>query len=256
VGHDINYVGIGGILEITGKREGPPIIPGVQIADLNVALMATIGILMSVINLGKTGHGEYIDVSMLDGVIFCLAMVVSKYAMDKKIPEREKIMLNGKHLCYRVYRTKDNKYITIGAIEKKFWINFCKAIGRDDLIEHQFTDVNQRKDLLEDVERIFLTKTLKEWLTHFDTLEICHGPVNDLQGVFSDPHVLFRNMLLKVKHPIEGEYSCVGFPIKLSGVQPRIRLHAPDYGEHTEQILRSIGYEEAQIGELKTRGII
>jgi len=256
VGHDINLVGMGGILEVTGKKDGSPIIPGVQIADLNGALMAVIGILMSIISSRKTGCGQYIDVSMLDGVIFWLAMVVSKYAMDKRVPERETIMLNGRHLCYRVYRTKDNKYVTLGAVESKFWTNFCKAIGRDDLIEHQFTDVNQRKDLLEDVERIFLTKTLKEWLTCFDMLEVCHGPVNNLQEVFSDPHVLFRNMLLKVNHPIEGEYSCVGFPIKMSNVEPRLRLHAPDYGENTEQILKSIGYEEAQIYEFKRRGII
>lgn len=256
VNHDINIAGIGGLLEITGKKEGPPIIPGVQIADLNAALMATIGILMSLVNLEKTGRGQYIDISMLDGVIFWLAMVVSRYGMDKRIPERESLMLNGKHLCYRIYRTKDNKYITIGAVEKKFWINFCKAIGRDDLIEHQFTDVNQRRDLLEDVERIFLTKTLKEWLTYFDALEVCHGPVNNLQEVFGDPQVLFRNMLVQAEHPIEGEYSCVGFPIKMSGVQPKIRLHAPDYGEHTEHILRSIGFEDEKINELRSRGII
>ena len=256
VGHDINIVGMGGILEISGKKDGPPMIPGVQIADLNGALMSIIGILMSIINSMKTGRGQYIDISMLDGIIFWLAMIVSKYSMDKRLPGRETILLNGKHLCYRVYRTMDDKYITIGAIEKKFWVNFCKAIGRDDLIEHQFTDINQRNDLLEDVERIFLTKTLKEWLTCFDGLEVCHGPVNNLQEVFSDPHVLFRNMLIKAEHPIEGEYSCVGFPIKMSDGQPKFRLHAPDYGENTEQILKSIGYEEAQICEFKSRGII
>jgi len=165
-------------------------------------------------------------------------------------------MLNGKNLCYRIYKTKDNRYITIGAIETKFWINFCKAIGRDDLLEHQFTDVTQRKDLLEDVENIFLTKNLNEWLTHFEAFEICHGPVNDLREVLSDPNVLFRNMLLKVKHPIEEEYWSVGFPIKMSETEPKIRLHPPEYGEHTEQILRSIGYEESQIYDLKNRRII
>jgi crotonobetainyl-CoA:carnitine CoA-transferase CaiB-like acyl-CoA transferase len=256
VNHDINIVGIGGLLGITGKKEGPPILPGVQIADLNAALMATIGILISLINLGKTGRGQYIDMSMLDGIIFWLSMIVSRYAMDKRIPERESLMLNGKHLCYRIYKTKDNRYITIGAIEKKFWINFCKAIGRDDLMEHQFTDVTQRKDLLEDVENIFLTKTLNEWLTHFETFEICHGPVNDLQEVLSDPHVLFRNILLRVKHPSEEEYWSVGFPIKMSETKPKIRLHPPEYGEHTEQILRSMGYEESKIYELKSRKII
>jgi len=256
VNHDINIVGIGGLLGITGKKEGPPIIPGVQIADLNAALMATIGILMSLLNLEKTGRGQYVDISMLDGVIFWLAMVVSRYAIDKVIPEREGLMLNGKYLCYRIYKTRDNKYVTIGAVEKKFWINFCKAIGRDDLLEHQFTDVTQRKDLLEDVENMFLTKKLDEWLDRFEAFEICHGPVNDLGEALSDPHVLFRNMLLKVRHPIEGEYWSVGFPIKMSETEPEVRLHPPEYGEHTEQILRSLGYQESQIFDLKNRRII
>lgn len=256
VGHDLNYLGIGGVLEITGKREGPPIIPGVQIADFGGALMATIGILMSIIKYVKTGKGEYVDISMLDSVIFSLAREITKHGMEKRIPGREEEMLNGKYLFYRVYKTKDNKYITIGPIEKKFWINFCKAIGKDDLIDHQFTDVNQRKDLLKDVEKIFLTKTLKEWLAYFDAFEICHGPVNNLQEVLSDSQVLYRNMLLRAEHPIEGEYSCTGFPIKMLGAKPRIRSHAPDYGENTEQILRGLGYKETKIHEFRDRGII
>jgi len=89
VNHDINILGIGGVLGITGKKEGLPILPGVQIADLNAALMATIGILISLVNLEKTGRGRYIDISMLDGVIFWLAMVVSRYAMDRRVPERK-----------------------------------------------------------------------------------------------------------------------------------------------------------------------
>jgi crotonobetainyl-CoA:carnitine CoA-transferase CaiB-like acyl-CoA transferase len=256
VGHDINYIGIGGILEITGKKGGPPTVPGVQIADINAALMATIGILMSVIHFNKTGRGQQIDISMLDGILFWLGMIVSKYSMDKKTPERENILLNGKHLCYRVYRTMDDRYITIGAIEKKFWVNFCKGICRDDLIEHQFTDIHGRKELLEEVEGIFLTKTLKEWLACFEGLEVCHGPVNNLQEVLSDPHILFRNMVIKAEHPIEGEYSCVGFPIKLSNGQPKLRSHAPDYGENTEEVLKSIGYGEGHICDFRNRGII
>jgi crotonobetainyl-CoA:carnitine CoA-transferase CaiB-like acyl-CoA transferase len=256
VGHDINVMGIGGILEITGKKDGPPIIPGVQVADLNGSLMATIGILMSLVQMTKTGRGNYVDISMLDSVIFWLAMVVSRFAIEKKIPEREGMMLNGKCLCYRIYRTRDDKFVTLGAIEKKFWSNFCKAIGREDLIEHQFTDVTQEKNLLEEVERIFLTKTQEEWLNYFDNFEICHGPVKNLNELFSDPQVVFRNMIQKVEHPSEGELAYIGFPIKMSETQPKIRLHPPNFGEHTEEVLRSVGYDESQIIELKAEGIV
>jgi crotonobetainyl-CoA:carnitine CoA-transferase CaiB-like acyl-CoA transferase len=234
VGHDINYIGIAGILGITGQRDGPPIIPGIQIADIGAGgTMAAIGILMALIHREKTGKGQYIDVSMLDGVVSWLSMFASKYFVDGQTPEREGMMLNGQFPCYRVYKTKDGKYITIGALEEKFWKNLCQAVGR-----------------------IFLTKTRDEWIEYLEGFEICHGPVNDFQGAFSDPQVLHREMIFEVDHPTEGHLKQVGFPIKFSETPGRVRLPSPGYGEHTGEVLKELGYADEKIKDLGKSGVI
>ena len=214
VGHDINYIGIGGILGITGQRGGPPIIPATQIADIGAGgMMAVIGILMALLHRRKTGRGQYIDISMLDGVVSWLSMVASKYFADGEIPEREGMILNGQFPCYWVYRTKDDKYTTIGALEAKFWENLCRALGREDLIPHQYATGSQRDEALAQLEEIFLTKTRDEWVKYLEDFEICHGPVNDFQEAFSDPQVLHRGMVLEANHPTEGRIKQVDSPL-------------------------------------------
>jgi len=139
VGHDINYIGIGGILGITGQRGGSPVVPGTQVADIGAGgMMAVIGVLVALVHRQNTGKGQYIDISMLDGIVSWLSLSASKYFVDGEIPCREGMMLNGQYPCYRVYKTKDGKYLTIGALEKRFWENLCRALEREDLIPQQY----------------------------------------------------------------------------------------------------------------------
>jgi crotonobetainyl-CoA:carnitine CoA-transferase CaiB-like acyl-CoA transferase len=257
VGHDINYIGTGGILGITGQRGGAPVIPASQIADIGAGgMMATVGILMALIHRHKTGKGQYIDISMLDGVISWLSLFASKYFADGKIPERGEMMLNGQFPCYRVYRTKDDKHITIGALEEKFWKNLCRALGREDLIPHQYATGSQGDVVVSQLEKIFLTKTRDEWVKYLEGFEICHGPVNDFRETFSDPQVLHREMVLEVDHPTEGRIKQVGFPIKFSESPGQIRLPSPGYGEHTKEVLQELGYTEGRIEALEKSGVI
>ncbi len=257
VGHDINYIGIGGILGITGQRGGAPVIPASQIADIGAGgMMATVGILMALIHRHKTGKGQYIDISMLDGVISWLSLFASKYFADGEIPERGGMMLNGQFPCYRVYRTKDDKHITIGALEEKFWKNLCRALGREDLIPHQYATGSEGDEVVSQLEEIFLTKTRDEWVKYLEGFEICHGPVNDFRETFSDPQVLHREMVLEVNHPTEGRIKQVGFPIKFSESPGRVRLPSPGYGEHTKEVLQELGYTEGRIEALKKSGVI
>jgi len=257
VGHDINYIGIGGILGITGQRGGPPVIPAAQIADIGAGgMMATIGILIALVNRRKTGRGQYIDISMLDGVVSWLSMLASKYFVDGEIPERGGMMLNGQFPCYRVYRTKDDKYISIGALEAKFWENLCRALGREDLAPHQYATGAQGDEVVSQLEKIFLTKTRDEWMEYLEDFEISHGPVYDFRETFSDPQVLHREMVLEVDHPTEGRIKQVGFPIKLSATPGRVRLPSPGYGEHTREVLEELGYTEGDIEALEKSGVI
>jgi len=257
VGHDINYIGIGGILGITGQRDGAPTIPAIQIADIGGGgMMAALGILMSLVHQRKTGRGQYIDISMLDGVVSWLSMFASRYFVDGEIPRRGEMMLNGQFPCYRVYRTKDDKHITIGALEAKFWEDLCHALEREDLIPRQYATGPQGDEAISQLEEIFLTRTRDEWVNFLENFEICHGPVNDFQETFSDPQVVHRGMVLEVDHPTEGKIKQVGFPIKFSENPGRIRLPTPGYGEHTREVLESLGYTQVDIDSLEKSGVI
>jgi crotonobetainyl-CoA:carnitine CoA-transferase CaiB-like acyl-CoA transferase len=257
VGHDINYIGIGGILGITGQRDGPPIIPATQLADIGGGgMMAAIGILMALVHRRTTGRGQYIDISMLDGVVSWLSMFASRYFADGEIPKRGEMRLNGQFPCYRVYRTKDDGYITIGALEEKFWGNLCRALGREDFIPHQYATGKEGEEVISQLEEIFLTRTRDEWVNFLENFEICHGPVDDFQETFSDPQVVHRGMVLEVDHPTEGKIKQVGFPIKFSETPGRLRLSSPGYGEHTREILRELGYTQEEIESLEKSGVI
>ena len=167
-GHDINYIGLGGILELTGPREGDPIIPGTQIADIGGGgMMAAIAILAAIVHREKTGEGQYLDVAMLDGVISWLSIHAGKYFMDEELPKRGEMHLSGRYACYQVYETKDGRYMSLGALEPKFWKNFCEAIGRKDLIHKQFIEGEERVHFIEEIRKLFKTKTQKEWVEIF-----------------------------------------------------------------------------------------
>ena len=251
-GHDINYIGLGGVLELTGSKEGPPVPPVVQIADIGAGgMMAAIAILASLVHREKTGEGQFLDISMLDGVISWLSMHAGKYFMDGELPERGKMQLTGRYACYQVYPTKDGRYMSLGALEPKFWKNFCEAIKRPDLILKQYIEGVDQERMIEEVKKIFKTKTQREWVDFFKEVDACCEPILTLEEVFQHPQVLQRKMVVECNHPIEGKIRQLGSPIKSSLFSFEIRTPPPSWGEHTLEVLREIGYSDEEIGRLK-----
>jgi len=249
VGHDINYIGIAGALAMTGLRGGPPVVPAVQIADLaGGAMFAAIGILAALLGRALTGKGRFVDVSMTDGVVSWLSIHAAKHFADGDNLERGQMRLSGQFPCYGVYQTKDGRYITLGALEEKFWVNFCRAIEREDLIERQFDDSDGPSGTRRQVADILARRTLGEWLEYLRPYDICVGSAHSIEEVFRDPHVLHRKMFFETDHPTEGRLKQLGMPVKFSEYNERIeRLPAPLLGEHTEQVLRGIGYSAEEI---------
>lgn len=247
-GHDINYIGLGGVLELIGDKNDTPVIPGVQIADLGAGgMMAAIAILAAVVHREKTGEGQYLDVSMLDGVISWLSMHAGKYFMDGELPERGDMLLTGRYACYHVYETKDGRYMSLGALEPKFWENFCEAIGRKELIFKQYIEGEERLRLIEEIQRLFKTRTQRDWVEFFKNADACCEPILNLGEVFHHPHVLHRQMVKELEHPVEGKFQAVGNPIKSSQFPVEINTPPPKYGEHTVEVLGAIGYSEKEI---------
>ena len=255
-GHDINYIAIGGILGLTGQYGGPPIIPGIQIADLaGGCMLATISILIALIAREKTGEGQYIDVSMTDGVVSLLTHTSALYFAEGKPPERGGTNLTGYFPCYNVYEAKDGKYISIGCLEERFWRNLCKAIGKEEFAEHQW-DTNKREEIFSALKKIFKTKTRDEWFKELSKMDVCVGPVYSLDEVFQDPQITHRKMAVEIEHPTIGKIKILGIPIKFSETPGKIRTPAPGFGEHTEEILKMLGYNQKEIEEFKKSEII
>jgi len=251
-GHDINYIGLAGILDLTGKRNGSPAVPGVQIADLGGGGMTSaIAILAAIIHRERTGQGQLLDISMLDGVLSWLSIHAAKYFVDQDLPKKGEMLLNGGYACYQVYSTKDGRYMSLGALEPKFWKNFCEAVGRSDLVYSQFTQGEEQLRVIENLRDLFEKKTQREWVDFFKDLDACCEPVSNFEEVFRHPQVLHRRMVKEITDPVEGKIRQIGNPIKSSLPSSDADTPPPLQGEHTTEVLTAAGYSEEEIRHFK-----
>ena len=256
-GHDINYIGIAGILGLTGYRDGPPIVPGSQIADLGGGCsLATIAILVALIAREKTGEGQYIDVSMTDGAVSWLTIPASYYFAEKEPPERSVLPVLGGFPCYSVYECRDGKYISIGCLEEHFWVNLYRALGKEEHVRSQWMVGEERARIFSEFKDIFRTKTRDEWFEILAKADVCAAPVYSLDEVFNDAHVLHRKMVIETEHPIAGKIKLLGIPIRFSETPGEIRIPAPRLGQQTEEILSWLGYTEKEMNEMRRLGVI
>jgi len=255
-GHDVNYIGYGGVLSLIGPTNGAPVIPSVQIADLTMALMAATAILAALLAREKMGRGQYIDLSFLDVVISLTVLPAASYFAEGKLPRPGRWWLNGGYPCYNVYETKDGKYITIGCVEERFWANLCRALGVVDFVKYQYAGDDKLKEMFEAIRSIFKSRSLDEWLRVLSKEDVPCGPVYELDEVFEDPQTLYRKMIVEVECPAVGKVKQLGTPLKFSETPCEIRSPPPRLGEHTEQILRWLGYGEGEILDMREKGVI
>jgi alpha-methylacyl-CoA racemase len=251
-GHDMNYLGLNGILGLTGEAGGPPIQSGAQIADLGGGgLMAAVGILAALQEARRSGQGQMVDISMTDGSLSWLVMEAARYFGSGEVPERGNIMLSGGIVCYRPYEAADG-WVTCGALEPKFWQRFCKAVNREDLIEKQFDQPGS--DAHKQVAEIFKTRTRDEWKAFNDEHDAMIEPILDLDEALESELVKERKMVVSYEHPGFGEVKQLGFPIKLSRTPASIERPAPALGEHTAELLTEAGYSADEIQALEESG--
>ena len=256
-GHDVNYIGYGGILGITGPSGGAPVIPGVQIADLTTGLMAVTAILAALLARERMGRGQYIDVSFLDVVTSLIVLPATFYIGEGRSPKRGEWLLNGGFPCYSVYETKDGNYITIGCLEEVFWANLCRSLGVTDFVRYQYTtDDAKLKEMFQAIRKIFKTRTLDGWIKLLSKEDVPCGPVYDLGEVFKDPQILHRKMIVEVEYPGVGRVKQLSTPMKFSETPCEIRSPPPSFGEHTDEILKWLGYAEGEISNMREKGVI
>jgi len=254
-GHDLNYVGIAGALEQFGPKGAPPTVPGLTIADIGGgAQMAIIGIISALIARQNTGKGQYVDISMTDGVVYWLSLFAGWYFGTGSSPKRGEHMLLGQFPCYAMYPARDG-YMTVGCLEPHFWANLCKALGREQYISEQL-NIDDAPMIFDDLSSIFSTKTRAEWDTFFADKNVCVGPVNLIEDALHDPQLVHREMFATTQHATEGTIRQLGIPIKLSDTPGEISLPPPNLGAHTKEILADIGMSQMEIEALKSKGVV
>jgi alpha-methylacyl-CoA racemase len=254
-GHDMNYLGLVGLLGLTGDRDGPPIQAGGQIADIGGgALMAAFGILAALRERDRSGAGQMVDVSMSDGALSWLGMVAARYFAEERTPQRGDLELAGSIICYRPYAASDG-WVTLGALEPKFWQAWCRGVGREDLIEHQFD--RPGTDAHAEVERIFLERTRDEWQAFASEHDCCLEPVLDLDEALDSELVRAREMVVELDQPgADRPVRQIGVPIKLDRTPGAPQGPGPALGEHTDEVLASLGYPADEIEALKESGAV
>ncbi len=257
-GFDQVIQGMGGLMSITGEENRPPIKVGVAITDVGAGMYAAIGILAALLRRDKTGKGEYIDVSMLDGTISWLTYQSGRYFASGEVP---KPMGSGHPLIvpYQAFKTKD-VYINIAVGNDSLWRKFCETIGLNIADDPKFSTnakrVENKEELIKILNEILSKKTGKEWLEILNKAGIPCGPIYKLNDIFSDPHVLSRGMVSEIEHPKAGKIKLTGVPIKFKNSPGKIRLHPPLLGENNFEILEEIGYKKEEIEKFREEGVI
>jgi alpha-methylacyl-CoA racemase len=251
-GHDMNYLGLVGLLGLTGAKGGPPVQPGGQIADIGGgALMAAFGVLAALHERRRSGEGQMVDVSMADGALSWLALVAGRYFCDGEVPRRGEQQLAGGLLCYYPYEAADG-WVTCGALEPKFWAAFCNGVERPDLVEAQFEAPGS--DAWREVAEVFRSRTRDEWLAFNDEHDCCIEPVLDVAEALDSELVRAREMVSAIEQPGLGTVRQLGVPVKLGRTPGDPTRPAPAFGEHTGEVLREAGYSEEEIAAMVESG--
>jgi crotonobetainyl-CoA:carnitine CoA-transferase CaiB-like acyl-CoA transferase len=255
VGHDINYISVGGALGVTGRPGTPPAIPINIIADFaGGGLTAAFAICVAIIAREKTGRGQNVDVGMSDGVLSLMTSAFSGFFNSGRPIRRGEFMLNGAVPWYNTYQCKDGRWFSIGSIEPHFYEALTRVLGFDEYLDRQH-DSSVYNEMAEKYRAKFLEKTADEWMEIMSQYDICATPVLEMENVVTNPHNVARGMVVEVDSPV-GKVKQIGVGPKLSDTPGQVRGTAPLLGQHTDEVLAGLGYDVAKIAELRGRGAV
>ncbi len=258
-GYDLITQGESGMMIITGEPGRPPVKFGVAIIDLGTGMYAAYGILLALYSRKETGRGQLVDLTLFDSAVTWMLQPIGSFLATGIHPKP----LGSAHPVaapYSAYKTKDI-YITIGCAIDRHFRKLCEIIDRVDLADDpRFVTnpkrVENKEELNSILSEIFITKKSDEWLKAFREAGIPYGPVNTLEKVVADPQLQYRDMIVELEHPTAGRIKMPGIPVKLSETPGKIALAPPTLGQHTDEILRELGYSDGDIQELKADNVV
>ncbi|MEX0960630.1 MAG: CaiB/BaiF CoA-transferase family protein [Burkholderiales bacterium] len=256
-GHDLNYCSIAGLTDQVGEAGGGPAIPNLQIADiLGGAVVPAMGILAAVVDAQRTGKGRFVDVAMTEGVLAHNLQALAAVAASGHAHPRGEDFLSGREPCYAVYRCSDGRHMAVGALEKKFWDGVCDVLERPDLKGRHWSAGGDRVSARQALEEIFAAHPQAHWVEKFRDTDCCVTAVRPLEECMEDPQVAARGMVMRAQHPSAGEALQFAPPLRMSDWNFEIERHAPQAGEHTDEILQEAGYGTQDIAAMRTAGVV
>src|ERR687891_2734762 len=260
--HDMNYLSLAGVLGLIGDAGSrKPVIPLNLVADYaGASLHGALGIALALFARERTGRGQHVDVSYLDTTVSLLAATPNMrfFFSDGLAPRRGEGFLGGSYPYYAIYETRDKKLLTIGCTEPWLWENFCKALGKPDFARFarkpdQFVRAaNAEEDQARrEIEALIRTRDRDEWFDFLVKADVCVGKVYDAEEMVRDPQINHRRMIVEAEHPKFGKVKQFGIAIKLSDTPGSIRRAAPISGEHTDEVLKTLGESAESIAALR-----
>ena len=247
-----------GMISVTGEEGSAGARAGVSIADLTAGMNAAYGVLMALRVKEKTGAGQYIDVSMLEGQLALLGTMLGSYLTDGQVPAPMGTAYKAL-LPYQTFKTK-TRDLALAVGSEKLWREFCPLIGRPDMVTDPRFNSNRARDtnrasMVEALQTVFLTRTYEEWETLFVANGIPMGAINDLAAVVQHPQVKARGVLVETNHSTAGKVSVVGVPIRLSATPGGVHTPAPTLSQHTGEVMREVlGLNADAIDALRRAG--
>jgi crotonobetainyl-CoA:carnitine CoA-transferase CaiB-like acyl-CoA transferase len=258
-GYDLMVQAYSGLMSTTGEPDRTPLRIGFSLVDITCGWVAYGGIMTALYQREKTGQGQYVEASLLEGMVSAASYHIVNYLGTGNVPGP----LGQGHPSlapYQMFPSKDGR-VMLGAANDGLWNKFCEATGRTDLsddprFQTNLDRVKHRSELIPILEALFQTKTTDEWVALLEAAGIPNAPVNTIADLVHDPQIAHRNMLVDVPHPTVPGLRAPATPMKLSDGPSSVRRHPPENGEHTEAILWELGYSKKDIADLETSGAV
>ncbi len=255
-GHDINYMALSGAESFSGKKATGPTLSGIQIADIGSGSKnLCIAVMAAYIRRLRTGEGDYIDISIFDGVFAMTAFQTSQFLGGASEPEAENELFNGGSL-YDFYQTADKRYLSVGPVEPKFLAAFLNAIGMSGVIEKGVVSAEEMIEMKREVACRIAEKPLSHWIEVFSAIDACVEPVRTLGEAINAPPLCERSMIVSVRDSKNNEFRQLGSGLMFTSGTYVAKMAGCEMGSHTDEILHRLGYSDATISDLRAKGAV